>query len=98
MNKNDTDRDVIVSPRLIDEIRTYPLSKIVEHCGSDISISPFDIYATCKSCGKRIKVRSFSASPEIEDIFDAVFEWLEKPEAQSLYKKRQKEILEDISD
>jgi len=57
----------------IDTIRTFPTSREVSHCGETFSVSPFDIYAPCPVCGKRIKVRSFSAHLETEDLFDAFF-------------------------
>ena len=41
----------------------------------------------------RMKLRSFSGCAEIEDVFDAVFEWMSRPEAQELARRRQ-EILE----
>jgi hypothetical protein len=40
-------------------------------------------------------MRSFSAVTEIEDVFDAVFEWLNRPEAQELARRRQREIAND---
>ena len=83
---------------LLDAIRSFPVEREVEHCGVRIVISPFDIYADCPQCGSRIKVRSFSSHEEIEDIFDAVFEWLLDPKAQELSKHRQQVIEEDLDD
>ena len=34
------------------------------------TVSPFDIYTDCLHCAARIKLRSFSADAEIEDVFD----------------------------
>lgn len=82
-----------VPPALIDAIRTFPLEREVEHCGKKFSVSPFDIYSTCPHCQVRVKVRSFAAVAEIEDVFDAVIEWLGQPRAQELMRRRQ-EVLE----
>jgi hypothetical protein len=43
----------------------------------------------CPRCGVRIKVRSFSAIPEIEDVFDAVFEWMNQEGAREVAERRQ---------
>ena len=84
-----------VSPELIDAIRAFPLQRTVEHCGARFAVSPFEFYAECPSCGARIKVRSFSATAEIEDVFDAVFEWMSAPAAQELAARRREAILAD---
>ena len=44
--------------------------------GETVRVGPFDLYATCPACGQRVKVRAFSASPDVEDVFDAVFGWI----------------------
>jgi hypothetical protein len=84
-----------VPASLIDAIRSFPLEREVEHCGNKFTVSPFDIYATCPHCGDQIKLRSFAAAGEIEDVFDAVFEWLLQPEARELAKARQRVIAAD---
>jgi hypothetical protein len=83
-----------ISDGLLDAIRSFPLDRVVEHCGARISIAPFDYYAECPRCRSRIKVRSFSAAAEVEDVFDAVFEWMNRPTAQEVTRRRQ-EALED---
>jgi hypothetical protein len=83
---------------LIKEIKSFPLKRGVEHCGETFYVSPFDIYARCPHCMSSIKLRSFSAETEIEDIFDTVFEWMNQPEALLLVKERQKVIKEDKED
>jgi len=85
-----------VSEELLDAIRSFPVQREVEHCGAGLALSPFDIYAECPRCGTRIKVRSFSGSGEIEDIFDAVFEWMNQPMAREVATRRQA-ILESDS-
>src|SRR5258708_7960116 len=69
-----------LSANLLEAIRTYPLQREVEHCGQRFLVSPFDVYTECPHCRSRIKIRSFSGVTELEDVFDAVFEWLNQPE------------------
>jgi hypothetical protein len=83
---------VELSGDLLDAIRNFPVQREAEHCGSRIVVSPFDIYAQCPHCGSRIKMRSFSAVTEIEDVFDAVFEWLNRPEAQEVARRRHERL------
>jgi hypothetical protein len=89
--------DVEISEDLLDAIRSFPVEREVEHCGSRIKISPFEFYADCPQCGSRQKLRSFSAVPEIEDVFDAIFEWLDNPEARRIADQR-REALRTESD
>jgi hypothetical protein len=89
---------VDVPSGLIEALRTFPVEREIEHCGKKIVLSPFDFYAQCPRCGKQIKLRSFSAVPEIEDVFDAVFEWLNQPGAQELAERRRKAIAADAEE
>ena len=91
-------REVEVAPELIDAIRGFPTSRKVEHCGETYAVSPFDIYAECRRCGEKVKVRSFSGVPEIEDVFDAVFEWMLDPNAEEIALDRMKVIKRELSD
>jgi hypothetical protein len=84
-----TQTHVDVPAELIDAIRTVPTEREVEHCGEKFSASPFDIYATCPRCGHELKLRAFCAVREVEDVFDAVFEWLNRPGASDLMHRRQ---------
>ncbi len=85
-----------ISEDVLAAIRSFSLHRKVEHCGSRFLVSPFDFYGKCPQCGTRMKVRSFSGRPEIQDLFDAVFEWLNQPAAQELARKRQMEIAADL--
>jgi hypothetical protein len=78
-----------ISEELLEAIRAFPLERKVEHCSVEFTASPLDIYAECPRCGTRLKLRSFSAAPEIEDIFDAVLEWSNRPGAQESARRRQ---------
>jgi predicted RNA-binding Zn-ribbon protein involved in translation (DUF1610 family) len=82
---------------LIEVISSFPLAKEVEHCGGTFSVDPFETYASCPKCGEQIKLRSFSASYEIEDVFDAVFRWLSRPEANEVAKRRQQTLVEEAA-
>jgi len=84
-----------VSEELLEAIRTFPVQREVEHCGDRLVAPPFDFYATCPRCGARIKVRSFSGVAEIEDVFDAVFEWMNRPKAQDEARRRQMVLKEE---
>src|SRR5690349_19193083 len=84
-----------VSEELLEAIRTFPVRREVEHCGSRITAAPFDFYVDCPRCGARIKVRSFSAGGEIEDVFDAVFEWMNRPMAEDEARRRQMALKDD---
>jgi hypothetical protein len=78
-----------VSAELVGAIKSFPVSRTVQHCGQAFTTPPFNIYADCPACGARIKVRSFSGAMEIEDVFDAVFEWMNSPAAREAAVHRQ---------
>jgi len=84
-----------INEGLLEAIRSLPLQRVVEHCGSRVAVSPFELYADCSQCGMRVKVRSFSAGAEVEDVFDAVFEWMNQPGALDLARRRQEVLRED---
>ena len=90
--KLETQEAVRVPSNLIEAIRAFPRQREIEHCGIKQSISSFDIYAICPECSVRYKVRCFSGGYEIEDLFDAVFEWLTEPGAAEILKQRQQEL------
>jgi hypothetical protein len=93
--KIDSQPRLDISPELIEAIRSFPLERTIKHCGVNVSASPFEFYVECPECGARIKARSFSAAMEIEDVFDAVFEWISNPAAQTLAARRQEALIED---
>lgn len=76
----------------MEAIRSFPTERVVEHCGKSAVISPFAIYYRCAECDKDVKVRSFAANPELEDVFDAVFEWMTSPEAARVAEERREAI------
>ena len=93
--KLQTSSSLEVPSDLLDAIRAFPTQREVEHCGTKFRVSPLAIYAVCPSCGVRIKVRSYSGVSEVEDIFDAVLEWMGQPEARDHAQRRQEEIEAD---
>jgi hypothetical protein len=78
---------------LLEAIRSLPVKREIEHCGLPVFASPFDFYAHCPRCGTRIKLRSFSGASEVEDIFDAVFDWMQDPVAREAATRRQQQIV-----
>jgi hypothetical protein len=94
--KNDI--HVAIPAGLLDAIRSLPAEREVEHCGTRFLVSPFQFYASCPKCGERLKLRSFSAADELEDVFDAVFEWMCKPQAEERAKQRREQIQADAAD
>ena len=91
----ETIMEYLPNANLIEAIQALPLSRDVLHCEQTFAVSPFDIYADCPHCKARIKVRSFSGLVEIEDVFDAVFAWMNRPGTESAVCERQKVIAED---
>ena len=77
-----------VNADLLQAIRAFPVRRAIEHCGARIAVDPFEVYATCPQCGTRIKLRSYAATPEIEDVFDAVFEWMNQEGAREVAEHR----------
>ena len=84
-----------VSQELLDAIAAFPTRRRVEHCGAAFDVCPFAFYAECPACGVRVKVRSLTAAPELEDVFDAVFAWMNRPGAEAVAQDRRREIAAD---
>ncbi len=91
----DTTHPLAVPFEIIEAIRALPAKRPVTHCGQLFDVPAFSIYATCPSCGEEIKVRSFGATTEIEDVFDAVFEWMANPATKTIAEDRLRAIEED---
>jgi hypothetical protein len=87
-----------ISQDVPDAIRSFPVEREVEHCGRRMAVSPFEFYADCPQCGVRIKLRSLSGVTEIEDVFDAVFEWMSDPNARRVAEQRRLAIEADRDD
>lgn len=81
-----------ISSELIDAIEAFPTEREFVHCGQTIRVSPFDFYADCPSCGMRVKLRVISGVAEIEDVFDAVFTWMNRAGASRIAAERQKTL------
>ena len=94
MSANKT-AELPLSHDLVEAITAFPTSRDVHHCGATFQVSPFDIYATCPVCGTRMKVRSYAAVTELEDVFDAVMTWMLRPGAEEAVRRRMAEIAAD---
>ena len=93
MNANTiTKNPVEIDSTLLDAIRSFPPFRTIAHCGETFTLSPFAFYAECPKCRLRMKVRSFAATPELEDVFDAVFEWMTDPQAAAFAEQRRKDL------
>ena len=79
---------------LIEAIQSFPSHREVEHCGQKFTAGALDIYADCPTCGTRLKLRSFGAATELEDVFDAVLEWMTDPDARQSAEARLR-VIED---
>jgi hypothetical protein len=93
--KLQTDPRIEVPSSIVDAIRSFPVEREAEHCGRKFAVSPFDIYATCPQCGAKLKLRSYSAVLELEDVFDAVFDWMLQPKAAEVARQRQRTLEAD---
>jgi len=80
------------STELLGAIRALPAKREVTHCATSFQVPAFALYGECPVCGTQIKVRSFSGDPELEDVFDAVFEWMSSPDTKQLANSRVAEI------
>lgn len=80
---------------MIEEIEKLPVEREVVHCGTTFTVSPFAFYGICPTCGSKIKMRSFGEVSETQDIFDAVFAWMNKPGALQMADERREKLLED---
>lgn len=81
---------------ILHAIRSLPATREVVHCQTSFRVSAFAIYAECPVCGAPVKVRSFSGELEVEDVFDAVFEWMSSPESKQLADGRVDEFASDL--
>jgi hypothetical protein len=88
-------RNLEIPWELVEAIKAFPLRREVAHCGKTFTVAPFEFYADCPECGRRIKVRACSGVTEIEEVFDAVFEWMNQPQARELAQNRQQIIEAD---
>lgn len=90
-----TEKIHLIDPELMQAIRSFPIERQMNHCGLEFTVSPFAIYAACPKCGVKMKLRSLTACCEIPDIFEAVFQWLERPGAQELARKAVQDLREE---
>jgi len=92
----DKREDLGISGSLLEAIKSFPLQREIEHCGQKFSTLSLDIYGICPKCGKEVKLRSFSAVPELEDVFDAFIAWTLKSGVMDVMARRQKALKEEL--
>jgi hypothetical protein len=94
----ETASKVEVSPELVEAVRTFPIRRQVRHCGTSFEVDALSIYATCPACKTKIKLRAYSAAPDLEDLIDAVLEWMTQPAAKAVAEARMKKIAADMDE
>lgn len=91
----DVSESVEIPAELLDAIRSLPAERTVVHCGEEMQVSPLALYATCTHCGEILKLRGFTAHPEVEDVVDAVLEWMATPEGRAASASRMRDLTSD---
>lgn len=61
-------------------------------CGHRQRVYSLVVRSHCEKCKTSVKLRRYAASPEIEDIIDAVLAWLGEGEEFELAMKRKRVI------
>ena len=87
--------EVEIPAGLLESLENFPAAREIHHCGQSFSVSSFDFYTACPHCGKTIKLRAFSGCAEIEDLFDAVFTWMNRNGNPEVARRRMAEIAAD---
>ena len=56
-----------------------------------------DIHGSCSTCGTKLKLRGLgSIGTEIEDVIDAVLEWMGEGKTLEVSLNRQRQIIEEV--
>lgn len=87
--------------QVIDEIRRLECfnNTVCPSCHTSVRYHALQIYANCPKCNTQIKVRAFGGvGTEIQDVIDAVLEWIGDGENLEAVLKRHKQIREGVSD
>ena len=79
---------------IIDEIKNLPAFSPIQcpKCGHEYEVSALLIQGECPNCNLYIKYRAFSAEKEIQDVIDAVLEWIGEGESFTAAMDRYKII------
>ena len=76
----------------IEKLRPYR-DFICEKCGHKQQVYTLTIQSSCDKCGLKVKHRGYAAiGSEIEDVVDAVLEWLGQGDELKLAMQRKNEI------
>ena len=77
----------------IEQIRTLPKTRPFTCCGRTTNVSILQIYGQCPECGQNVKMRRLgSVGSEIEDVIDAVLEWMGTGKDFEMAMRRKREI------
>jgi hypothetical protein len=80
-----------VSWDLVEYLRRFPTERSVQRCDTDRSRAR--ILFELSEVRRNDQLRPFGGT-EIEDLFDAVFEWMNQPGAESIVRRRREAIAE----
>lgn len=80
---------------IVEAIENFPIDREVIHCNSKFCVSPFAHYGVCPRCGVQLKLRHMSAHTDLEDVFDAVFHWMNRPGAHDHAQQRIQELVQE---
>jgi hypothetical protein len=82
---------------VLNAIGALPPIRKVEHCSTSFLAPVFAMYGNCPDCDAQVKMRSFSGELEVEDVFDAVFEWMSSTEGSLAASRRIAQINDDVN-
>jgi hypothetical protein len=63
-----------------------------KQCGHKQRVYSLVVQSHCERCNTPVKLRRYSAAPEIEDVIDAVLSWLGTDKEFELAMERKQEI------
>ncbi len=80
--------------RVIEDIESLPHYRefTCKQCGHRQSAYSLTIQARCERCNTPVKLRRYAATPEIEDVIDAVLSWLGQGREFELAMERKRVI------
>ena len=86
---------------IIDEIKALPHFRDITcaDCDTSFRVHTLEIHANCPKCGATPKCRAFGGiGTEVQDVIDAVLEWMGEGESLDAVMSRHKMIMEDKGD
>lgn len=63
---------------IIEQIENLPHYReyVCSRCGYKQQVYVLTVHSHCKRCDTPVKLRCYAATPELEDVIDAVLKWL----------------------